>query len=80
LNKREELQKEEEEYRHRRLQEDADYINLRRREADMLCSSPKVGAEGSTMAETKKTPNISKDGPVKAYDLPRQIEETSSHN
>ena len=46
----------------------------------MLCSSPKVGGEGSTMAETKKTPNIVKDGPVKAYDLPRQIEDTSSHN
>ena len=45
----------------------------------MLCSSPTVRAEGSTMAETKKTPNIAKDGPVKAYDFPRQIEETSSH-
>jgi hypothetical protein len=33
------------------------------------------------MAETKKPANITKDGPIKAYDMPRQIEETpGNHN
>lgn len=44
----------------------------------MLCS--KIVAEGSTMAETKLAKNIAIDGPVKAYDMPRQIEEISNSN
>lgn len=72
VNLRSEYEREEEEYRIRRLQEDAEYISKRRREAEMLCS--KVEAS-STMAETKKATYTMNEGPVKAYDLPRQIEE-----
>ncbi len=42
----------------------------------MLCGSPQAVGEGSTLAETKKP---TKDGPVKAYDMPRQIEETAGN-
>ncbi len=71
-NDRSEIERKEEEYRIRRLQEDSEYIERRRREADMMCTK----VDGSTMAETKE-PHTHKrgEGPVKAYDLPRQIED-----
>ena len=65
---RQKLQQEEEDYRMKRRLEDIEYVNMRKREAETLCISSPF-KEASTMAETKEKRN----GPMKAFDMPRQI-------